>query len=65
MRWRMEKQDVIEFLNKNVKLNIKNGYMYRGKVLEINNFVLVIDDIRDGKTKISLFDITTISEQRW
>ena len=36
-----------------VTLMLKNGYRFRGKILEETETHLIINDVKDGKTSIS------------
>ena len=58
----MEKKDLLEFAGKKVKLISKNGWIYSGKVLEITEQVLTLNDRKIGKIKFSCYDISSIQE---
>lgn len=61
---RMEKIDFIEYVKKKVKIVVKSGWKYQGKILELTDTVLVLDDIKDGKIKFNFYDISSIQELR-
>lgn len=60
----MEKIDFIEYVKKKVKIVVKSGWKYQGKILELTDTVLVLDDIKDGKIKFNFYDISSIQELR-
>lgn len=51
-------------LNKKVRIFQKNSFKREGVLLEFNNKFLVIEDIRDGVSYISIDEIEKISEVR-
>ena len=61
----MEKIDLEEYVGIKVKIIVKNGWKYSGKVIDLTDSVLVIDDVRDGKIKFNFYDISSIQELRW
>ena len=61
----MEKIDLEEYVGIKVKIIVKNGWKYSGKVIDLTDNVLVIDDVRDGKIKFNFYDISSIQELRW
>lgn len=58
----MEKKDLLEFKNRIVKIVVKNGWKYSGKVIGISEQCLILDDIKEGKIKFSCYDISSIQE---
>jgi len=58
----VRKEDVDEYLNKEVLIALKNNFVYKGKVLEISDFFLTLLDKNNDKIKIDPFEITAIKE---
>ena len=61
----MIREEVVEYLNKKVKIVTKGTQYFSGKVLEITASVMVVDDWKAGKVKVDFFDISSIQEMKW
>lgn len=58
----MDTNKAREYLDKKIKLFLKNGYKFEGKVLEVNKGVLILNDWRSGKTTIDISSVSVIFE---
>ena len=58
----MIREDVVEYFDKKVKITTKSNMYYSGKVLNVTESVMVVDDWKVGKVKIDFFEISSISE---
>ena len=47
---------------KQVKIYLKNSFVYRGKLLSVNTRNLEIDDIKEGKIFLNIDSIRSIQE---
>jgi len=61
----MEKEEILEYLNKKVKVTLKSRYVYTGKVLSINETTFTIDDWKDGETKVEFNSVSSVSKVKW
>lgn len=59
----MQRAEVENFLNKQAKLVLKNGYKYRGLIVSVTDSTLQIKDIVEGKISIDIQSISAISER--
>ena len=60
----MLKQDIEEYVKRNVVLITKKGWKYQGKIISLTESCVVIDDRFIGKTKIDIFAVSTINNDR-
>lgn len=58
----MKKEDIDKYLNKKVKLTLKNGYIYTCNITKISDTAFDIVDINKEKLTISIEAIDIIKE---
>ena len=58
----MDKKTIEKFLNKKVKIQLKNSYGFSGKLLTVEDDHIVIDDWKNGEMALDLGSISTICE---
>lgn len=55
----MEHEEALTYLDKKIRLVLFNKYRFSGKVLEITNSTIIINDKLNQKVSIGLKDIVT------
>lgn len=60
----MKKEVVGKFKNKDVKIYIKQGFCYFGKVVEVNEEDITLKSKKYGLTCVMLNDISSLSESK-
>lgn len=55
----MEHEEALTYLNKKIRLVLFNKYRFTGKVLEITNSTIIINDKVNQRVSIGLKDIVT------
>ena len=58
----MQKEELIGFVRKKVKLILKTGYVYRGTLITVSETSLTLKDIKLGEMVISLDEIKLVME---
>lgn len=58
----MRREDIEFFLNKKVKLNLKNSYNYTGIIKEIREETILLKDKFEQIQCINIIDIVSIGE---
>lgn len=57
----MKKEEAEVYLNKNVRIILKNGFSYHGKVLKVNENSLILKDKYGSDVFIDLSNISLMS----
>lgn len=58
----MDKNDIIPYLNKRVKITLRNGYVYNAVINSVSDTATIITDINNEKLTISNQDFSIIKE---
>jgi len=58
----MEKSDLKQFINKRIKITLKNGYVYSCTVNDVSESIIDITDINNDKYIIALSEISIVKE---
>ena len=56
----MKKEILNNFLNKVIKLRLKNGYFYQGVLLEVGNDFIKLNDRYDGNIFIDISEVNSV-----
>jgi len=57
----MHKDVINPYLNKPVKLSLKNGAYFSGRLLIVSDNFLIVDDPRCGRTTIDLSALSSVA----
>lgn len=58
----MESEYVREYVGRSVKIDLENGFYYKGKIISVGNESLVIKDINGNKVILALKIIVELKE---
>jgi len=63
----MEHEEALTYLDKKIRLVLFNKYRFSGKVLEITNSTIIINDKLNQRVSIGLKDIVTceVLDESW
>ena len=63
----MEHEEALTYLDKKIRLVLFNKYRFSGKVLEITNSTIIINDKLNQRVSIGLKDIVTceVFDESW
>ena len=57
----MKREDILEFSNREVQIYLKrNSELIEGKIIDIREFLIILNDNEGNKIKIDFFDIAMI-----
>ena len=57
----MKREDIFEFSNREVQIYLKrNSELIEGKIIDIREFLIILNDNEGNKIKIDFFDIAMI-----
>ncbi len=60
----MKKKDILQFViyNKKIRVRTYDNFYYRGKILDLNDEAVTIEDIELGPVVIDLKDLRNVTE---
>lgn len=59
----MEKYNLVNLIGATIRLRTKDGFYYRGKLVDVSNESIQIDDIKIGRVILALSEISSV--QMW